>query len=66
MDKGDKVTYVADHGKMEHGIIKRKRDEDHFFVVYNCAGNWDQIENYTAALTHRRDLVEGWKRINNE
>lgn len=61
MKAGDKVTYVSDHGTLEHGIIKSVQDEDHIFVVYNCAGNWDRIEDYTAARTHRRDLVEGWK-----
>ena len=34
-------------------------------VVYNCAGDWDNFKNYTAALTNLSDLKLGWKLIPN-
>ena len=33
---------------------------DTVFVVYNCAGEWDRYEQYTAASTNFRDLKKGW------
>ena len=59
MKKGDRVTYVPTVGTPEHGIVKRM-DGDHAFVVYSCAGEWGQYENYTAARTRLEDLREGW------
>lgn len=60
MNVGDKVTYVTDY-KKEHGIIKSVCEESsHYFVVYNCGGEWDNYMNYTAAKTAKCDLVEGW------
>lgn len=66
MKPGDKVTYVASYMKdtpklWEHGIVKRETpDGQGYFVVYNCAGNWDKYWHYTAASTNKRDLKEGW------
>ena len=64
MKAGDKVTYVPDHyvdhpDKWEHGIVKRESGTG-YFVVYNCAGNWDRYKDYTAANTNKRDLQPGW------
>jgi hypothetical protein len=59
MEIGDKVTYKS-FNKIEHGIVKRLSDENHAFVVYHCAGNWDRYFDYTAARTDIRDLVPGW------
>lgn len=57
---GDKVTYHT-IGKVEHGIIKSLSLPDHAFVVYNCAGQWGDYENYTAARTPIRHLTKGWQ-----
>jgi hypothetical protein len=57
MNEGDEVTYIP---KMEHGIVKGLSDQDHVFVVYHCAGDWDHYRDYTAARTRIKDLVPGW------
>lgn len=69
---GDKVHYQPAHygsDNFENGIIKEipsfAADESHAHfnsvrVVYNCAGDWDNYENYTSALTNIRDLKLGW------
>jgi len=60
MNVGDKVTYVGVN-KKEHGIIKRVcEDSTHYFVVYNCGGEWDKYMDYTAAKTAKMDLELGW------
>jgi len=59
MEIGDKVTYRS-FDKVEHGIVKRLSDENHVFVVYHCAGNWDRYFDYTAARTNICDLDPGW------
>lgn len=61
---GDKVHYQPEHygDRFENGIVKEVRQGDNgCFVVYNCGGNWDEFENYTAAKTDYRDLKRGWK-----
>lgn len=64
---GDKVYYQPDHykaeDKYENGIVKEIPDHslDSVRVVYNCAGNWTNYQNYTSALTNVRDLYLGWK-----
>ena len=59
VEKGMKVTYVTSH-KIQIGIVKSISDENHVFVVYHCAENWDDYENYTAARTRLEDLRKGW------
>lgn len=64
MKVGDRVNYKPEHYSdidAENGIIKSIPDTEHCFVVYNCAGNWYRIEDYTAAKTRNTDLREGWK-----
>lgn len=51
---GDKVSY-----NKEHGIIKAIKDGN-IFVVYNCDGDWENYENYTAVNTLKDKLVYGW------
>jgi hypothetical protein len=64
---GDKVhyqpEYYKDNDKYENGIVKSVGDNaiDSVFVVYNCGGEWNNYQNYTAALTNVRDLYTGWK-----
>jgi hypothetical protein len=62
-EPGDKVCYVPEHGKLENGIVKSHSDENHVFVVYNCGGDWENYQNYTAARTHTDNLVKGWKKV---
>jgi hypothetical protein len=67
MKAGDKVYYVpfkgCDPSQYENGIIKRETPLGYgFFVVYNCAGNWHRIEDYTAANTPKEMLKRGWHR----
>ena len=45
-DIGRWVTYTAPHGEQERGRIKSWNDT-FIFVVYNCAGEWDNYQNYT-------------------
>ena len=56
---GQKVTYVTPYEK-ERGIVKSQAGEGHVFVVYNCGGNWNDYQNYTAARTRIVDLEMGW------
>jgi hypothetical protein len=63
---GDQVHYQPDHYKnnqWENGIIKEIRPEklDGVWVVYNCAGDWENYSDYTGALTNLGDLYSGWK-----
>lgn len=67
MKIGDKVHYVPSHadekvdfGEMENGIIKSFAPSGNPFVVYNCGGEWNRIEDYTAANTPYDTLKLGW------
>lgn len=59
---GVKVTYNPGYGKHEKGIVKSLPDDQpsYAFVVYNCGGNWEDYENYTAARTPISGLTLGW------
>lgn len=59
LKEGDKVHYCPEYGKKENGIVKELRDNG-AFVVYHCAGQWDNYRNYTGALTDYKDLKTGW------
>lgn len=54
-DKGRYVFYTNGVGNKERGRIK-SWNHQWVFVVYNCADEWDDYENYTAAATNPRDL----------
>jgi hypothetical protein len=64
---GEKVHYQPDHYKNEdkyvNGVVKEipEHTNQSVRVVYNCAGDWDNFENYTSALTDLRDLKLGWR-----
>jgi hypothetical protein len=60
---GTKVHYHPAHSKGENGIVKELPSHTNkaVRVVYNCAGNWDDYQNYTSALTNINDLTLGWK-----
>lgn len=65
--KGDPVHYQPDHYKaddrFENGIVKRVSESGAVFVVYNCGGEWDRFEDFTAANTAPRDLFMGWRGV---
>ena len=57
-DEGKWVIYTNSVGKKEEGKIK-SWNEKWIFVVYNCADEWDNYRDYTAAATNPNDL--SWK-----
>lgn len=61
---GDKVHYKPSHAPpnfFEKGVVKSiGRSRDSVFVVYHCNDDWDNYENYTAALTSLDDLHPDW------
>jgi len=59
MKPGDKVTFQPLR-KTEYGIIKSMSGDNHAFVVYHCAGEWERYYDYTAERTRLVDLVPGW------
>ncbi len=54
-DIGRNVIYTDNIGKEEFGCIKSWNNK-WIFVVYNCADDWDNYQNYTAAATDPYDL----------
>lgn len=63
LKEGDHVTYWPAYKiKGEIGIVKRVREDNdqYVFVVYNCAGNWEHYQDYTAASSPIKDLFKGW------
>ena len=54
-DVGRWVLYTPGYKEPEKGKIKSWNDK-FIFVVYKCADNWDDFENYTAAGTSPEDL----------
>lgn len=64
---GTKVHYQPEYNVeidvWENGMIKEIRQEERtgVWVVYNCAGNWNQYKEYTSAKTSLRDLTIGWR-----
>lgn len=62
---GDKVCYQPDYygAKFENGVVKEipEHTKKSVRVVYHCNGDWDNLENYTGALTSLRNLKFGWK-----
>ena len=59
---GQKVRYIPRVGQAEHGIVKSQHptNTNVVFVVYKCAGDWDNYQNYTAASTEVSNLREEW------
>ena len=67
MKVGDKVTYVPEHlngdpANWQHGIVKSVGPDSDgcLFVVFHCAGNWENYWRYTGQLTKASDLKPGW------
>ena len=68
MKKGSKVTDVTNR-VVEKGIVKSSASKNKSFVVFNCADNWKNYEDYTASLVNNTDLLEEWTfdfNINND
>lgn len=61
---GTKVCYCPKYKQpeeYENGIVKSLHENPNkFFVVYNYANDWKNYNDYTAALTDKKDLVWGW------
>jgi hypothetical protein len=63
---GEKVHYVpfegCDEKLYENGIVKTIREDSktHVFVVYACAGEWDNYFLYTGVPTRKSQLRKGW------
>lgn len=58
---GSYVTYTAQHGKQEKGIVKSiTEDGQAAFVVYHCNDDWENYYNYTGARTELTNLHYGW------
>lgn len=65
MKKGQKVHYIprknCDISEYKNGKVKSITNNGAgLFVVFHCAGEWDNYQDYTAALTPRECLKEGW------
>jgi len=50
------VYYTGGYGANQKGRIKHFNG-DWVFVVYKCAGDWNNFQDYTAARTHRKYLI---------
>lgn len=58
--RGDKVLYNG----TDKGIVKVDQDNiSTVFVVYSCAENWSDFENYTAQSTPTNKLTKGWAQL---
>lgn len=59
---GDKVTYVPIADSLEKGIVKSMcEDHQYVFVVYKCADDWNNYQDYTGQRTDINDLIKGWR-----
>lgn len=58
---GVRVHYTSPHSSKENGIVKSLNESgDGAFVVYHCAGEWDNYMRYTGQLTPLSNLSYGW------
>ena len=53
---GQWVTYKPKHGPEEKGRVK-SQNESWVFVVFNCAGDWDNYQDYTGAPVDPKDII---------
>jgi len=56
-DVGKEVIRTGGAGEKEYGKIKSWNDR-WIFVVYHCAGEWDNFQDYTAAATEPEELQD--------
>lgn len=60
---GTKVHYIDGAGKIHNGKVKdyvQSKIITEIFVVYDCAGEWQNFQNYTGVRTKIEDLHPGW------
>lgn len=63
---GQKVHYIpfegCDDSQYENGIIKcvNRNYLGHYFVVFHCADDWDNYQDYTGQNTSEDQLRAGW------
>lgn len=62
---GDKVHYIpfigVDKELYENGVIKSHSDNlGTVFVVFKCADDWKNYQNYTGQSTPILQLKDGW------
>jgi len=58
---GTKVHYTAPHGEKQNGVIKSHSDDlTTVFVVFNCANDWENYQDYTGQSTKILALNPGW------
>ncbi len=55
-DIGRNVIYTDGVGEKTPGRIKSWNDK-WIFVVYHCADDWDNYQDYTGAATDSKDLI---------
>ena len=66
MKVGDKVYYTpfkdCDPSLYQNGMIKATHQSSlgFCFVVYKCADNWENYQDYTGSLTEIKLLTPGW------
>ena len=66
MNIGDKVHYIpfkkCVKSQYENGVIKAYHETrlDCVFVVFKCGEDWENYQDYTAALTNIKQLRKGW------
>lgn len=61
MKKGQKVRYIDSKNNVSRGIVKSINESGKAaFVVFNCACNWNDYENYTGILVPINSLLPSW------
>jgi hypothetical protein len=61
---GDRVHHIPYEGcspsLYKNGIVKAVNSGYTCFVVYSCANDWDNYQDYTGANTYIKDLKSDW------
>ena len=50
----------ADKSLFQNGMVKSISDDEHLFIVFNCNGEWNNIQNYTAQRTNIKQIGKDW------
>lgn len=61
---GQKIRYHSiSTNKIEKGIVKSLDPVNNnvAYVVFNCGGDWENYQNYTAERCLISELFEGWE-----
>lgn len=57
---GDRVNYANSNGRRENGVVKKCTNQLCTYVVFNCGGDWEHYESYTAEACQDWLLSPGW------